>query len=158
MRLNNRSGFSLVELAVVLVICGLILAMGAPPLGRYLAQQKVRDAARQVAGEMKLARQRAVTDGWRYWMIFGTGTNNDRYWWGEQKQNSAGAWLPVVQHGPFLLPNGTKTVSPLFGGTWLFWYRANGTPNASGSVKLVSTNPALTDTVTVNLDLTGGVW
>jgi len=158
MRLSNRNGFSLVELAVVLVIAGIILAIGAPPLVRYLEKQKVRDGARQLAGEMRLARQRAVTDNCRGWIWCGYSTADRYYYWGLQKKNTAGAWLTTVWHGPFYLPGNVKQVTPTFGGTNSFYYNANGRPNASGSVKFTSANAAVVDTVTVNLDLAGGVW
>ena len=61
MHWNNRRGFSLVELAVVLTISGLILAIGTPGLIRYLNSARVRDSARTLAEEMRLARQKAVS-------------------------------------------------------------------------------------------------
>ena len=60
MSLRDQKGFSLVELAVVVLISGLILAFTMPSINRSLTQARLRDSASRVAGEMRLARQKAV--------------------------------------------------------------------------------------------------
>ena len=45
MSLRNQRGFSLVELAVVLVLAGLVLAFSTPTLNRYLMEARLRHSA-----------------------------------------------------------------------------------------------------------------
>ena len=159
MHWNRREGYSLVELAVVLVIAGIILAVGAPPLMRYVNGARVRSAAHVLSDEMRLARQKAVTNSTRNWVYTTWGTNSSQYWTGVQTQTSPGVWSGINWRGPIDLPSRAKQIQPNFGGGYQYlWYDVNGRPCWSGSVKLVSTVPNVTDTVTVNVDLSGSVW
>src|SRR5438045_1593395 len=86
MHWKNR-GFSLVELAVVLTIAGLILAMTAPGLIRSLNSARVRDSAGTLRDEMRMARQKAVTNGTRNYVYFQWGSNQSQYWTAVATQN-----------------------------------------------------------------------
>ena len=169
MHWNNRRGFSLVELAVVLTISGLILAIGTPGLIRYLNSARVRDSARTLAEEMRLARQKAVTNGTRNYVYTQYGTNQNQYWTGVMTQQTNGVWpSSPVWRGPIDLPEKTKQIGSNFSGYVYFYYDPSGRPRqpligsnppySSGSVKVVSTVPGITDTTTVSLDLSGSVW
>jgi len=158
MHCNRREGFSLVELAVVLVVAGLILAIGSPPLIKYMNARKVYDSARILSDEMRLARQKAVTNGTRNWVYTQWGSNAAQYWTGIQTPLGGGAWSGTSWRGPIDLPKRTKMIAANFSGLQYFWYDPNGRPSYSGSVKVISTIPSVRDTSTVNVDLSGSVW
>jgi len=64
--MRNRSkqpGFTLIELVLVMVIIGAMLAVVAPSLGRMRSRSRVDDTAAQLRSMVELARTRAVADG-----------------------------------------------------------------------------------------------
>lgn len=159
MHWKNREGFSLVELAVVLVVAGIILAMGLPNILKHMHSQSVRDSGRMLSDEMRMARQKAVSNGTRNWLYTQWGAGADQYWTGIQTQNpTTGAWSSILWRGPIDLPGRTRQINAAFGGFTYFYYEPSGRPNASGSLMVISTLPSVTDTSTVNVDLSGSVW
>lgn len=169
MHCKNREGFSLVELAVVLVVTGIILAIGVPNILKHMHSQSVRDSARMLSDEMRMARQKAVSNGTRNYVYTQWGAGADQYFTGVQTQNpNTGAWSTIVWRGPLDLPGRTKQINATFGGNTYFYYDPSGRPKVSisppteipvsGSIKVISTLPSVTDTSTVNVDLSGSVW
>ncbi|MBN2033886.1 MAG: GspH/FimT family pseudopilin [Deltaproteobacteria bacterium] len=59
----NRSGFTLLELLVVLVLIGLAAAMAAPRLSVTHEKLPLTTAAKNLSALLRLARSRAVTQG-----------------------------------------------------------------------------------------------
>ena len=106
MHWNDQRGFSLAEMAVVVMISGIILAISAPNLIRHLNRQRVHDAAHLLADEMRLARQKAVTNGTRNYIYTQWGAGQNQYWIGVMTQQSNGAWPsnPVLRPSPHLPP------------------------------------------------------
>lgn len=59
-RRTGEQGFTLVELLVVLVIAGLLLAIVPPAAGRGSDRVRLRGAAQELAGSIALARSQAI--------------------------------------------------------------------------------------------------
>ncbi len=73
-RLAAGRGFSMVELIAVLVIVGIMAAVGAPAIS-YAQGSRQRVACRQVARDLNYARERAVATGTRTWVVFNASTD-----------------------------------------------------------------------------------
>lgn len=58
-----RAGFSLLEVMVVVAIVGALVAVAGPGLGQFLANQRVKSAARSVADSLQIARAEAIRTG-----------------------------------------------------------------------------------------------
>ena len=53
-------GFTLIELMIVLLIAAILIAVGAPALGEFMADQGVRTTASDVVGDIAFARAKAI--------------------------------------------------------------------------------------------------
>ncbi len=60
MRKDNRSGYTIVELTIVLVISSLAVSIGFPHLGETARRLEMNAAARQLAGDLRRARIEAM--------------------------------------------------------------------------------------------------
>jgi len=63
MRDPAERGFSLVELAIVLVVMGLLFGFSVPSFNRISSSYQLRGAAENVAGQLRLAREKAIATG-----------------------------------------------------------------------------------------------
>lgn len=81
-RQRRRTGFTLLELITVLAVAAIMALVAVPNLSRVLANQRLKDAARDVAGAFALARAEAMRSGNEHLVYFGPGgaqtvTNQD---------------------------------------------------------------------------------
>jgi len=75
---RSESGFSLIELAIVVTVIGLMLAMGIPAYKTLSQTQNLVGAAQNVAGQITLARARAIATGLTQTINFDSSTNPPR--------------------------------------------------------------------------------
>ena len=61
MKTFNKTGFTLIELMIVVAILGIISAIAAPSFMNYMAQRRLNGAARMVMSDLMNARMLAVT-------------------------------------------------------------------------------------------------
>ena len=152
-----------VQFGVVMALAGIILVISMPSINRYLHNARLRDSTSRVMGDIRLARQKAVTNNSRMWFW---GTNDVSYYWiGEQKW-LGGELYASTSWRMINLPSTVRMRNPLFNTTNYFWYAPDGQPyigtppfhtRASGGFRLASTMAAA-DTVSINVDLSGAVW
>jgi len=76
--MNRRSGLTFIELIVVILIIGLVMAMGMPSFVNMMRSTKVGIAARQLAGYMKYVQDKAVRGNKEFNMVFDL--TLDQYW------------------------------------------------------------------------------
>jgi prepilin-type N-terminal cleavage/methylation domain-containing protein len=58
---NSSKGFTVTELMIAVGILAVILIVGIPTLNNWMPKYRLRDAARQIASDMQLARYRAIS-------------------------------------------------------------------------------------------------
>jgi len=58
-----QRGFSMIELAIVLVIMGLLVAMAVPSMSGFRSSHMVKIATENIAGQLRLAREKAIGTG-----------------------------------------------------------------------------------------------
>ncbi len=69
-------GFSLIELLIVVAIFGIVAGMASLTWQRIVANGALRTAARDLAADIALYRQKAVGEGVEYVVTFNVGDNN----------------------------------------------------------------------------------
>ncbi|MFQ5601114.1 MAG: Tfp pilus assembly protein FimT/FimU, partial [Candidatus Krumholzibacteriia bacterium] len=74
--MRARQGYSLPEVAVGVVIVGILAVAAIPNIGSYLRSRGTASAAEQMGVHMRLARSRAVMEGNQYFVQF---LDNSRY-------------------------------------------------------------------------------
>jgi type IV fimbrial biogenesis protein FimT len=72
----RSSGFTLIELVVVLAVVGILLGVGVPALMSYGDSTGVRATAKQITADMWLARQKAVATSRPHSILFDPGENS----------------------------------------------------------------------------------
>lgn len=164
--LRRRGGFTLAELLVTVVVITIMAGVSLPFLVPRYQEYQLRGAAWQVAGDLRLARQRAVTTRARYRFAFATsaaGTAPDTYVL-EYRADQGGVetWvqeLPAEPGGRVRLPGGVRIdpgTTPANGGaagTGFITFNPNGSVVPTGSILLVNGR----GTVNVVVDQVGRV-
>ena len=71
---NTASGFTLIEVAVVCAIIGVLVLLAYPNMVRFKEQQQTREGATQMAGLLDEARSRATNEATPYLVYFNDST------------------------------------------------------------------------------------
>jgi prepilin-type N-terminal cleavage/methylation domain-containing protein len=119
--MSVAKGFSLVELAIVLLIVALLAMVGLPRLGPFLDRIETDHAARDITTALALARHGAVSQGMRARLTIAADTLRiDRL--------EAGGWTPWKRRpGPADLAVAIEVSNPVvvFGPTGVGWGASN---------------------------------
>lgn len=68
--LRSKTGFTLIELAIVVAIVAILAALTAPSVNRYFRRQDARYHTQKIASALQDARSRAVKEGNNYVVLF----------------------------------------------------------------------------------------
>ena len=101
----NSSGFTLLELILVMVIISTVLSMAAPSLRGFFASRKTDDAAFQIIALTKLARSQAITEGRIYRLNMDV---DESTYWLTARDEGVFSQLNKEFGRIFLLPEGTS--------------------------------------------------
>ena len=79
MRPPAENGFSLLELMTVVVIFGMILAFTIPAFSTYSASHQIKSTSEDIAGQLRLAREKAIATGATQTVHFSAAFMNSDY-------------------------------------------------------------------------------
>ena len=131
-RRNGESGYSLIELAVVLVLLGLVVMVGMPAMQDWLERYRVRTAAQTLAADMQLQRMRAVSRNRRFTLAFDAANGTYTLWEGDP----VNGLTTQISPEPVRLPFGVTFTDPIDDPIELTWSGNNDVAvfHADGSV------------------------
>jgi len=95
-RPRNQSGFTLIEIAVVILILGLLFGFSIPTFAAFRQSQMLEAATQNLVGQLRLGRQKAIGLQHEQKLTFSVGTNLYSV-----KDLTTGETF-----GPFRFPNG----------------------------------------------------
>lgn len=130
-------GFTLIEMAVTLLIIGLIAAIGIPAYRGFGQTHRMRAAAESVAGQIRAARERAMATGTDQILCF------------ELEARPAGDPVQAGTFGPpWSLPRGVVYDESAADDLDSLWLRRDGRASPAGTIVLVDSR-GLRDTIRV---------
>ncbi|MEW6684806.1 MAG: prepilin-type N-terminal cleavage/methylation domain-containing protein [Candidatus Edwardsbacteria bacterium] len=136
----NKRGFTLIELLVVITIIGITMAFAVPSLISQLPNYRLSSARRQILGDLRLCRQKAITEGNNFSVQFNQPAPNHY-----RIANLATAQITTKR-----LPVGITITGAAFGDADTVIFRANGSVVRGGYVGLRNTK-GLVDSVFVGM-------
>jgi prepilin-type N-terminal cleavage/methylation domain-containing protein len=138
--MRRRAGFSLTELMTTVLILGLIAAFSVPAVMKSVSAWNLHTSRDMVISEVRLLRQKAITQGRSLRVWFSPGSN--LYWF---QNPTSGLWTS------YQLPNRVQFENVLFvGGPYDTYMEPDGRSRRSGAIVLVN-NRGFRDTLLVNL-------
>jgi prepilin-type N-terminal cleavage/methylation domain-containing protein len=101
-RISARGGFSLTELMIVITVMGLMLAIGAPAMGRYLQSWRLNGEANEMATFLRLARTAAVSKNTGVVFVFDASAGEYYYFEDDDASGvaNAGEYQSALQEMP----------------------------------------------------------
>jgi prepilin-type N-terminal cleavage/methylation domain-containing protein len=139
------TGFSLVELIIVIALISIVMAVAVPMWQKYRANTDLKSAAREVMADLSNAKQQAVVENLDvYRLTFDVAGNNYTL---SRVDTGATSWTkPMASFG-----NGIRIDSVNFGGTAMASFQKRGTMSM-GSLALRN---SLGSTATITVNITG---
>jgi prepilin-type N-terminal cleavage/methylation domain-containing protein len=88
---SATKAFSLVELLTVIAIISILSIISMPGFAKYRGNTNLKEAVREISGDIQLCKQRAVAENLRYRLILNVTNNN----YIMQKETSPSHWENV---------------------------------------------------------------
>ena len=104
--LKNRTGFTMIEVAVTLSILGILTAIAVPSYLSWLPRHKLQTSVRQIYDDMNLAKIRAVKDNKTACITFNTGNESYTVYLEENSTIGYTAGVDTLIKGNVTLENG----------------------------------------------------
>ncbi|OGP52542.1 MAG: hypothetical protein A2Y65_02310 [Deltaproteobacteria bacterium RBG_13_52_11] len=146
-RRHSEKGVTIIELAVVMAIIGIMALFMTPSIGEWAARFRVKGATKDLADALQLARLKSISDVVEYKILLDLDNRQFSVWKGNQRQSST-AW-PTQEGTTITLPSGvTITVDGTTAGTIDRIFRPDGTALGTGGFGGVGGNS--TSTIALN--------
>jgi prepilin-type N-terminal cleavage/methylation domain-containing protein len=114
---RREAGYSLIELAIVLVLLGLVVMVGMPAMQDWLERYRVRSAAQTLAADMQLQRMRAVSRNAVHSIVFDVANGTYTLWEGDP----VNGLTTQISPEPVTLPFGVSFTDPIDDPIELTW-------------------------------------
>lgn len=159
--MHRQKGFSFIEIIVVIAILTIVTVLSIPVYSKLKPSIRVNGAARQIMGDLMLARMQAVSENNDYIITFGTSTNeynifddnNDNFISpnvdvkelvktgniSDEYKDIGYGFIPGMKNisgGTLTAGNDVVTFTPSAGLIW-FKFKPNGRSNKNGSIYLI---------------------
>jgi Tfp pilus assembly protein FimT len=121
---------------IVILIMGLIMAIGAPAMGRFLQSWRLNGEANQMATSLRLARTAAVTKNINVIFVFDAGKGE--YFYLEDDDESGSYSAGEYRSGVHELPPGISVDNFTMGQQWIT-FGPKGNTVDGGSIVLANT-------------------
>jgi prepilin-type N-terminal cleavage/methylation domain-containing protein len=140
--LKKKSGFTAIEMMVVIAIIFVMMSIAIPSYHYYAAQNRLKGAALQLYYDLLNARMQAIKKGAQVTVSF---TNDHDY------SITAGGQGPTKTiHPDFYDVNLSTGFNPV--------YNRNGTASSAGTIVITSTSSLLTSkSITITIKRAGGI-
>ena len=132
---KTQDGFTTLELMIVLTVFGLMIAASWGSVTGMINQHRLTGATNQVTTHLRLAREKAVSEGNNYIVTFRAQQNDYQVWDDEGSDSVLG---PDDVRRTFPMPAQTVVQNAAFFGANRIIFRPDGTCNASGSVQVAN--------------------
>jgi prepilin-type N-terminal cleavage/methylation domain-containing protein len=76
---GKEKGVTLIELAVVMAIVGIMALFMAPAIGQWLDNFRIRQAAREMSSDLQYAKMKAISTGIRWTVVFNQDVGGTTY-------------------------------------------------------------------------------
>jgi len=139
MRIPNRqAGFTAVELMIVMVLMGLVLAASLPGFQKLLKSDNLAEGGREFASNIRLARQMAVAEGIPYILTWDDAAESYSITKDEDQNGVVDAGEPT--RGPYVMPQGVTLANAGNGGfaASQVILNPNGSASETGSLRLTN--------------------
>ena len=139
---NNQNGFTAMELLIAILVFLIVAAVSTPFMLGAIQDYRLRGAAWQGAGDLRLARQKSVSSGRPYKLTFNNnsaGSNPNSYI--VERQEVGGNWTMDPANRIYLQQPGTPTHvmidSTSTPGGGVINFAASGMVSTAGTIKLI---------------------
>lgn len=153
MRLKTKSGFTLLELIIVIAIIAIVTGIAVPSLYKYRQNTNLKEATRELSSEITYWKQTSVAENVRYRIEFNQTANT--YTIKRESPANSGTYVNVSTKSPgsvsdSIIIMGSPNDPSFSGGVAYITIQPRGTMSA-GSVWLQHTARLSTSTITTNL-------
>jgi len=144
--IKGLRSFTLAELVIVILIAGILGAVGLPIIGGAFADMGLRSAAQRLVADLNYMRNMAITEGSDCGFEF-TGATYKAF-----KLGAGGVHeqlIHPIKHTPWAVDTSDDKIklAPDFSGTAEMYFDASGSPHPAGTIVLAANGLTITITV-----------